>query len=138
MRFVIAFCFLALGSLSGEAAPLSDAEIQALYAKPDPFQSVARHRWIAESQNAFAIRDKNPQAPVHILIISKARVPTMLEASPVLLGEMLELARKVAEQEGVAREGFRIVINTRPAGGQGVYHLHVHVLGGREMSWPPG
>jgi histidine triad (HIT) family protein len=62
----------------------------------------------------------------------------MLQASEALLGEMLALARRAAEQEGIAREGFRLVINTHPQGGQSVYHLHIHVLGGRQMKWPPG
>jgi histidine triad (HIT) family protein len=137
MRSLVSAVLL-LAVLPSFAASLSEVEIKALYAKPSPFESVPREQWIAESKHAFAIRDKNPQAPIHMVVISKTRVPTMLEASPALLGEMLALARKVAIQEGVAKEGFRIVINTLPAGGQGVYHLHIHVLGGREMLWPPG
>jgi histidine triad (HIT) family protein len=60
----------------------------------------------------------------------------MLQAPDDLLGEMLGLVKKVAEKEGIAKEGFRIVINTNPRGG--VYHIHIHVLGGRQMGWPPG
>jgi histidine triad (HIT) family protein len=104
----------------------------------DPFASIPKERWIAESPNAFAIRDRNPQAPIHVLVISKAAIPTVLDAPAGLLGEMLELAKVVATQEGIATTGFRLVINTQREGGQTVYHLHVHVLGGRQMRWPPG
>ena len=68
----------------------------------------------------------------------QSRVVTMLQAPEGLLGEMLALARRAAEQEGIAKDGFRVVVNTHPNGGQGVYHLHMHVLGGRQMGWPPG
>ncbi|MGE0031567.1 MAG: HIT domain-containing protein [Steroidobacteraceae bacterium] len=120
------------------AAPPTDEELAALYAQPSPFESVARGLWIAESENAYVIRDHKPQAPVHLLVIPKKVIPTLLQAPPELLGEMLDLARKAAEQEGIARSGFRIVINTHPQGSQSVYHLHMHVLGGRQMKWPPG
>ena len=62
----------------------------------------------------------------------------MLQAPDALLGEMLALARRVAEEQGIVRGGFRLVLNTHPQGGQSVYHLHIHVLGGRQMRWPPG
>lgn len=104
----------------------------------DPFASIPRDRWIAESAHAFAIRDRNPQAPVHALVISKEAFPTVLAAPASVLGEMLELAKVVAKQEGLATRGFRLVINTLPEGGQSVYHVHIHVLGGRQMQWPPG
>ena len=117
---------------------MTDEEIARLYAKPSPFENIPKERWIAESENAFVVRDKNPQAPVHLLVIPKKRVPTMLQAPEGLLGEMLALARRAAEQEGIAKDGFRVVVNTHPNGGQGVYHLHMHVLGGRQMGWPPG
>lgn len=119
-------------------AQLSDQDIAALYSRASPFESIPRERWIAESENAFVIRDRSPEAPVHLLVISKKRVPTVLQANEALLGEMLVLARRAAEQEGIAREGFRLVVNTHPQGGQSVYHLHIHVLGGRQMKWPPG
>jgi len=120
------------------AAPPTDDELAALYAQPSPFEAVPHDRWIAESENAFVIRDHKPQAPVHLLVIPRKRVPTLLQAPPELLGEMLDLARKAAQQEGIARNGFRIVINTHPQGSQSVYHFHMHVLGGRQMKWPPG
>lgn len=120
-------------------APAADPPpTQALYRGPDPFKQIARERWLAESPHAFAIRDKNPQAPVHVLIISKDPIPTMLRAPDELLGEMLGLAKRVAEKERIAGDGFRVVINTNSKGGQSVYHVHMHVLGGRQMNWPPG
>jgi histidine triad (HIT) family protein len=116
----------------------TDEQLEALYARPSPFDSIPRDQWVAESENAFVIRSNEPLAPVHLLVISKQRYPTMLQAPPELYQEMLLLARKVAEQEGVARSGFRIVINTHPQGSQSVYHFLIHVLGGRQMRWPPG
>ena len=136
MRTVILLSSIAVAVLQSDRAPLSSRP--ELYGGDDPFKSVERERWLAESANAFAIRDRNPQAPVHILVISKAQVPTLLHASEALLGEMLGLAKQVAEKEGIAADGFRIVINTHPDGGQSAYHLHIHVLGGRQMNWPPG
>jgi histidine triad (HIT) family protein len=80
-----------------------------------------------------------PQAPVHILVIPKVSVATLDDVDDnALLGELLALARDVARQEGLADDGYRVVINTRGNGGQTVPHLHLHVLGGRAMHWPPG
>jgi histidine triad (HIT) family protein len=120
------------------SAQATDEQIQELYSKPSVFEPYHPERWIAQSDNTFAVADKYPQAPAHFLVIAKKRIPTLLQASPELMAEMLALARQVAEQQGLARDGFRIVINTHPQGGQSVYHLHMHVLGGRQMSWPPG
>src|SRR6267142_234755 len=119
-------------------AQATDGRLSELYAQPSVFESIPKERWIAESANAFVVRDKFPQAPVHLLVIPKKRIPTILQASPELIGEMFALARRAAEQEGVARDGFRLVVNTHPMGGQSVYHMHIHVLGGRQMKWPPG
>lgn len=135
---------LALGTLlvvvaaTAAADSPTDEQLEALYARPSPFDSVPRDQWVAESDNAFVIRSNEPLAPVHLLVISKQRYPTMLQAPPELYQEMLLLARQVAEQEGIARSGFRIVINTHPQGSQSVYHFLIHVLGGRQMQWPPG
>ncbi len=94
---------------------------------------------VAESPNALAFRDVAPQAPVHVLVIPKQSVATLDDvADAALLGELLALARDVARQEGLAESGYRVVINTRDDGGQTVPHLHLHVLGGRAMHWPPG
>ena len=107
-------------------------------AGPSPFESIPSTRWVAQSEHAFAIDDSEPQAPVHVLVVPKQRVTSVLEAPPDLLGEMLVLARETARARGVADDGFRIVINTNPKGAQTAYHLHMHVLGGRQMRWPPG
>jgi histidine triad (HIT) family protein len=94
--------------------------------------------WLLESDNAFVIEDKYPQAPVHLLVISKEMIKNINEAPPHLIAEMLELAKTAAKKFNIDQSGYRIVINTNKAGGQTVYHLHIHVLGGRNMQWPPG
>ena len=94
---------------------------------------------IAETEFAIAIRDIAPEAPVHVLIIPKAHTDSLNETSDgVLLGNVLLLAAQIARDEGVADSGYRTVINTRSDGGQSVSHLHVHVVGGRALGWPPG
>jgi histidine triad (HIT) family protein len=94
---------------------------------------------VAESDRALAFRDIAPHAPVHILIIPKQSVATLDDTDdPALLGELLSLARDVARREGIAASGYRVVINTRDDGGQTVPHLHLHLLGGRALAWPPG
>jgi histidine triad (HIT) family protein len=96
-----------------------------------------RSRWIAESENAYVIEDLYaPSAPVHLLVIPKARYPSMLEAPQDLLGEMFVLARRSARDRGIANSGFRITINTNPHGSQTVYHPHVHVRGGTQLTGP--
>ncbi|HKS07798.1 MAG TPA: histidine triad nucleotide-binding protein [Gemmatimonadaceae bacterium] len=94
---------------------------------------------VAESARCIAFRDLAPQAPVHVLVIPKSVYASLNDVDdPSLLGELMSLARDVARQEGLADDGYRIVINTNRNGGQTVFHLHAHVLGGRAMSWPPG
>ncbi len=94
---------------------------------------------LAETANAVAFRDIQPQAPVHFLVIPRQHVDSLAEAGDsALLGEMLRLAADVARSEGIEPRGYRTVINTGEHGGQSVFHLHVHVLGGRALSWPPG
>lgn len=97
---------------------------------------------VFESENVLAFKDINPQAPVHILIIPKIEIPkvTDLKGSDhaALLGEMIDAANKIAKDLGVAEDGFRLVFNCGNNGGQDVYHLHMHLLGGRKMNWPPG
>jgi histidine triad (HIT) family protein len=95
---------------------------------------------VHEDDLCIAIRDIAPQAPTHILIIPRKPLPRIGEATEndaALLGHLLLIARKIAHDEGLPR-GFRIVINNGPDGGESVPHLHVHVLGGRPLSWPPG
>ena len=97
---------------------------------------------VFESENILAFKDINPQAPVHILIIPKIEIPKVTDLNgkehAVLLGEMINAANKLAKDMGIAEEGFRLVLNCGDNGGQEVYHLHLHLLGGRQMKWPPG
>jgi histidine triad (HIT) family protein len=95
---------------------------------------------VYEDNLAIAFRDVNPQAPTHILVIPKEPIPRLSDAdSPnhALMGHLLLTAKRVAEQVGL-ENGYRIVINNGPDGGQSVDHLHLHILGGRQMQWPPG
>ncbi len=96
---------------------------------------------VYEDEHAFAFRDINPQAPVHILVIPRQHLSNLAEASPQdaqLLGHLLWVCAEVARQEGVEASGYRVVLNTNRDAGQSVYHLHFHVLGGRHLTWPPG
>lgn len=96
---------------------------------------------IAEGDDWIAFRDIAPQAPVHFLVVPKQCIPRINEAKVsdcVLLGTLLSAAAATARQEGLSENGYRIVINNGPDGGESVPHLHVHVLGGRPMHWPPG
>jgi histidine triad (HIT) family protein len=95
---------------------------------------------VYEDDRVLAFRDVNPQAPVHILIIPKQEIVSIASATPAdadLLGYLLLTVKRVATQEGLD-EGYRIVINTGKDGGQTVFHLHLHLLGKRSMTWPPG
>jgi histidine triad (HIT) family protein len=96
---------------------------------------------IFEDERAVAFRDINPQAPTHALVIPRAHVASLNEADEAdeaLLGHLLRVAAHVARDEGHADSGFRTVINTGAHAGQTVFHVHVHVLGGRSLTWPPG
>ena len=94
---------------------------------------------VAETEDCVAFRDINPQAPVHILVIPRQHIPTVKDASdPSVVGKLTQLAADLARREGVADGGYRLVINTNADAGQTVFHLHMHLLGGRHMAWPPG
>jgi histidine triad (HIT) family protein len=96
---------------------------------------------VYEDDLAMAIRDIHPQAPTHILIFPKQAIARIAEAKPEddkLLGHLLLKAGEIAGKEGLTKGGFRIVINNGAHGGETVPHLHVHILGGRHMKWPPG
>ena len=97
---------------------------------------------VYESENILAFKDINPQAPVHILIIPKTEIPKVTDLNgkehAALLGDMIDAANKLAKENGVDESGFRLVFNCGDNGGQEVYHLHLHLLGGRQMKWPPG
>jgi len=96
-------------------------------------------RIVSEDEDSIAIHDINPQAPVHILVIPRKHLANLNEAEkdPALLGKLLKKAVEVARSMGL-QNGYRVVINTGMEGGQSVDHLHLHVLGGRFMGWPPG
>jgi len=98
---------------------------------------------VYENEQVLAFRDINPQAPLHVLIIPKiSEIETARDIDPKkhaeLLGALYEAANKIAEEFGVNKTGYRMVINCGPDAGQEVYHLHMHLLGGRKMNWPPG
>ena len=94
---------------------------------------------VAESDDAIAFKDLNPQAPVHVLVVPRTHVRSLAEeADPKILGAVLTLASQVAREQGVEDSGYRTVINTNADAGQSVHHLHAHVIGGRHMAWPPG
>ena len=95
---------------------------------------------VYEDDLALAFRDVNPQAPVHILVIPKKPIPKLSDAESddtELLGHLLQTVKKVAEKEKLTN-GYRVVINTGNDGGQTVFHMHLHILGGRPLGWPPG
>jgi histidine triad (HIT) family protein len=96
---------------------------------------------VYEDEQALAFRDINPQAPTHILLIPKAHLTSLNETTAndeALLGSLLRLVPQLAQQEGLTANGYRTVINTGADGGQTVFHLHLHLLGGRPLTWPPG
>ena len=96
---------------------------------------------VYEDDLCLAFRDITPQAPTHVLVIPKKPIPKLADAVAAdkeLLGHMLLTVKSLAEQLGIAEEGYRVVINTGTDGGQTVFHLHIHLLGGRSLQWPPG
>lgn len=94
---------------------------------------------VAEDEHCVAFRDINPQAPVHILIVPREHVASLNEATdPAMLGRLSLKAAELAKREGIAKAGYRTVVNTNAAAGQTVFHIHLHLLGGRPLDWPPG
>jgi len=96
---------------------------------------------VRESARTIAFRDVSPQAPVHVLVIPREHLPdvaAVAQAGGGLLDEIVDEARQVAVEEGIADGGYRLVFNTGAQAGQTVWHAHAHVLGGRPMTWPPG
>ena len=94
---------------------------------------------VYQDDSVLAFRDINPQAPVHLLIIPKKHVATLNDLDDTdLAGKLLKTAVTLARQEGLADDGYRTVFNCNKNGGQEVFHLHMHLLGGRQMNWPPG
>ena len=96
---------------------------------------------VHENEYVLAFRDIDPKAPTHILIIPKKHITTLNEINENdqdLLGELLLTAKKIAKDEGIDTSGYRTVFNCNSDGGQTVFHIHMHLLGGRQMAWPPG
>ncbi|CAK1548810.1 unnamed protein product [Leptosia nina] len=121
--------------LAKSAAPGGDTIFGKILRKEIPA------KFVYEDDECAAFHDVNPQAPTHILVIPRKPIPQLSQAEDgdeQLLGHLLTTARKIAAQEGLDKSGFRLVINDGKNGAQSVYHLHVHILGGRQMHWPPG
>jgi histidine triad (HIT) family protein len=96
---------------------------------------------VYSDESVVAIRDIAPQAPTHILLLTRKHIPSVNEIGPAdleLVGQVAAVAAELAKREGVAEGGYRLVVNVGRDGGQTVDHLHVHMLGGRTMTWPPG
>lgn len=96
---------------------------------------------VYESDTAIAFRDINPQAPMHVLIIPREHISTINDIEPEkqqLVGSLFSAAKEIAVNEGVQEDGYRVVMNCNEGAGQTVFHIHLHLLGGRHMNWPPG
>jgi histidine triad (HIT) family protein len=96
---------------------------------------------VYEDEAVTAFEDVNPQAPVHTLIVPNKHIATTLDIADEdggLIGRMFRIANRIAVEKGIAERGFRLVMNTNSEAGQSVYHIHLHLLGGRLMHWPPG
>ena len=96
---------------------------------------------VYEDDNYLAFKDINPQAPIHILIIPKKRIATINDidkADAENIGNMIFIAKNIAKSLDIAEDGYRLVFNCNNYGGQTVYHIHLHLLGGRQFGWPPG
>ncbi|MHB1314981.1 MAG: histidine triad nucleotide-binding protein [Christensenellales bacterium] len=96
-----------------------------------------KSRPVFENKDVFAFYDIDPKAPVHILIVPKRHFDSVMEADAKTIGQLFSAARQIVQEQGIT-QGFRIVINTGTHGGQSVGHLHLHLLGKRQMAWPPG
>jgi histidine triad (HIT) family protein len=98
-------------------------------------------RIVDQTDDWIAFHDVNPQAPLHVLIVPREHIATtndLAERHDGLMGKMVRAAAGIAAGEGVAEEGYRLVLNTNPGAGQSVFHVHLHLLGGRALRWPPG
>jgi histidine triad (HIT) family protein len=96
---------------------------------------------VYKDERCLAFRDTNPQSPVHVLVVPRDHLDSLDDATQkdeALLGHLLRVAARVANEQGLSESGYRTVINTGAGAGQSIFHLHVHVLGGRQLNWPPG
>lgn len=106
-----------------------------IFAREIPAKEVFR------DEEIVAFEDIRPVAPVHVLVIPKEHIPSVHDLTPTqsgMLGRMIEVANRIADERKIDRDGYRLVFNTGPQAGQSVYHVHMHLLGGRAMGWPPG
>lgn len=109
------------------------------------FCQIAAHerpaKILYEDEDCIVFRDIRPQAPIHLLVIPRKHITSLnddLEEEKALLGHMMTIIGRVAKEQGIDGSGYRTVINTNPEAGQTIYHLHIHILGGRRLRWPPG
>lgn len=96
---------------------------------------------VFEDDDILAFNDINPQAPVHILVIPKIEIPTMndmQQSHQLIIGKVMYRAAQIAKDLGLAKDGYRLVVNTNEGAGQTVFHIHCHLIGGRPLNWPPG
>ena len=96
---------------------------------------------VYSDEHIVAFNDINPQAPTHVLIIPRTHIPTIAdigEADAGIMGRLTRVANQIAQERGIDTRGYRLVVNCNAEAGQSVYHLHLHLLGGRSMTWPPG
>jgi len=96
---------------------------------------------VYETDTVIAFDDVHPQAPVHVLIVPKEYIRTLNDVDEdhiYVLGKMMRAAQAIAKEQGIAEEGYRLVLNCNEAGGQSVWHIHMHLMGGRRLNWPPG
>ena len=96
---------------------------------------------VYEDSSVVAFKDVNPKAPVHVLIVPRKHIATLTdmgEEDKELIGDIFSVATRLAKDQGISKDGYRVVVNCGPAAGQSVYHLHFHLLGGRSFHWPPG
>lgn len=96
---------------------------------------------VMETDELLAFRDINPQAPTHVLVVPRKHISTLNDLTPAdagIIDKMVLAAREIAKLEGIAASGYRLVMNCNQGGGQTVFHIHLHLLGGRAMTWPPG
>lgn len=96
---------------------------------------------VHEDGLTLAFEDISPQAPIHIVVIPKKHIPTLLDikdSDSDLISHLLKIITKITVDKGISERGFRLVINCNPEGGQTIYHIHFHIFGGRQMHWPPG
>jgi len=96
---------------------------------------------VYENEDVIAFRDVNPQAPTHILVVPRKHIATVNDLEDVdkdVVGKMMLAAKKISADEGIAEDGYRLVLNCNSKAGQTVFHIHMHLMGGRVMTWPPG